>query len=498
MKADIQHLFILFISGLLLFTSCKQDELIFPDVVQTEETVTTTRPTARPNNLTLFSNYNQQIEIFWPAVSDRVKKATVTYQEASGTKSVDVVSFDKPTVLAVEQEKEYSINIVYYTADNTPSKTSTIKITSKPFENEFKAKGVTMLASPGGVRFIFPSTTAKQFEYKIKYQVDGQPKEKTVTSSELDVIVEVLGLNDETKAYDFDITVTDKVLNLTSKSYPYSQRPGILPYKEIAASLSMSGYFNKGQIFWTNGSGKNVNFEISYLLNGAPQKLTIPNTAVENGNYIFAINTTATAIAVKVTGEEGLSTVVNGSAAPSQLKAFNTADARKGWTPYASNSNSTSEGPPSFMLDASTSTIWHTQWSTTTTSSHPADQKYPFTLIFTFTKTRAASASGLFNEAALRTPAAPFDPIVVKEISLLHRSASNRVVKDVRVYGIDLQGKEIDFGQFTLSNTVQETKLALNNNEILKAVKIVCLTTFSTTNQFANFNEIYLTGYPEK
>ncbi|MGJ1364884.1 histidinol-phosphate aminotransferase, partial [Sphingobacterium spiritivorum] len=81
MKADIQHLFILVISGLLLFTSCKQDELIFPDVVQTEETVTTTRPTARPNNLTLFSNYNQQIEIFWPAVSDRVKKATVTYQE---------------------------------------------------------------------------------------------------------------------------------------------------------------------------------------------------------------------------------------------------------------------------------------------------------------------------------------------------------------------------------------------------------------------------------
>lgn len=183
---------------------------------------------------------------------------------------------------------------------------------------------------------------------------------------------------------------------------------------------------------------------------------------------------------------------------PPVLVDYNTAALRAGWTPYASNSNSTSEGPPSFMLDGNLGTIWHTQWSTTVTSDHSADKKYPFTLIFTFTQTRAASATGLFNEEALKSPAGPYKPIIVKEVTLLHRAVGNYRVKDIELYGIKLDGTEVKLGNFTLANDRQDNIIPLPNNETLfKAVKIICLTTFSTTDRFANMNEIYIKGYDE-
>lgn len=199
---------------------------------------------------------------------------------------------------------------------------------------------------------------------------------------------------------------------------------------------------------------------------------------------------------VDATGGKSTERKININVLAPELLNFNTGPLRAGWTPYASNSNSTAEGPPSFMLDGQAGTIWHTQWSTTTTSSHTQVQKYPFTLIFTFTETRANSASGLFNEDALKAPAGPYKPIAIKEVTLLHRGVNNYRVKDIELYGIELNGNEVSLGSHTLSNAQQENIINLkNNSKLFKAIKIVCLTTFSATDRFANLNEIYIKGY---
>lgn len=288
---------------------------------------------------------------------------------------------------------------------------------------------------------------------------------------------------------------------IESKKFSYVVSALPFPSKGIVNNINVQGGIRMVSIFMLNLTRSNAT--LYYKIDNAATftAVDLPTPTPGDNFEIKGISEgkhTVTYYVKDAKGGESEIRTVEVEVQSPVLVDYNTAALRAGWTPYASNSNSTSEGPPSFMLDGNLGTIWHTQWSTTVTSDHSADKKYPFTLIFTFTQTRAASATGLFNEEALKSPAGPYKPIIVKEVTLLHRAVGNYRVKDIELYGIKLDGTEVKLGNYTLANDRQDNIIPLPNNETLfKAVKIICLTTFSATDRFANMNEIYIKGYDE-
>ena len=288
---------------------------------------------------------------------------------------------------------------------------------------------------------------------------------------------------------------------IESKKFSYVVSALPFPSKGIINNINVQGDIRKVNIFLINLS--RFNAKLYYKIDNAATftEVDLPTPTPGDNFEVKGISEgkhTVTYYVKDIKGGVSETKSVEVEVLPPVLINYNTAALRAGWTPYASNSNSTSEGPPSFMLDGNLGTIWHTQWSTTVNSDHSADKKYPFTLIFTFTQTRAASASGLFNEEALKSPAGPYKPIIVKEVTLLHRGVGNYRVKDIELYGIKLDGTEVKLGDFTLANDRQDNIIPLPNNEtFFKAVKIVCLTTFSAIDRFANMNEIYIKGCEE-
>jgi len=288
---------------------------------------------------------------------------------------------------------------------------------------------------------------------------------------------------------------------LDSKKYSYIVSALPFPAKSIINNINVDPGIRKLSIFMLNLSRSNAKlyYKINNVSTFTEVSLPTPTAgeSIEIKNLLAGKHTVSYYVTDVLGGQSEIKTVEVSVQDPVLIN-YNTATLRAGWTPYASNSNSTSEGPPSYMLDANSGTIWHTQWSTTVTSDHTADKKYPFTLIFTFTRTRAVSASGLFSEVGLKNPAGPYRPIIIKELTLLHRAANNYRVKDIELYGIKVDGTEVKIGNYTLANNRQDSAIPLPNNETLfKGVRIVCLNTFSATDQFANFNELYIKGYDE-
>ncbi|MCA5005819.1 hypothetical protein [Sphingobacterium bovistauri] len=287
---------------------------------------------------------------------------------------------------------------------------------------------------------------------------------------------------------------------LESKKFSYLVSALPFPAKGIVNNINFEAGIRKFSIFLLNLSRANA--KLYYKIDAATNYTEVNLPTPTAGETLELKNITAgkhtiTYYVIDANGGQSENKTVELNVLDPVLVNFNTAALRAGWTPYASNSNSASEGPHS-MLDANSGSVWHTQWSTTITSTHTAVQKYPFTLIFTFTKTRATSTSGLFNEESLKTSAGPYNPIIIKEVTLLHRALNNYRVKDIELYGIKTDGSEIKLGDFVLSNTRQDNIISLPNNETLfKAIKVVCLTTFHATDRFANLNEIYIKGYNE-
>lgn len=476
-----------------IFTSCKEQEIIFPPAEEnTDKGVIDL--IAKPTGTQIVGDYDYTFNIVWPDFSDNVEKVVITYQDNGEAKTDEFTDFSQNGVIQTAAQGSVEFEMTTHSVNGLVSKPVQITAVNKGYIIEEIIENAMRAVEGGIVDIRLINDNELPITAKVIYpEPSGGTAEYVVTSQDAVINLSYTALDG---THNYTIELEDEQGRKTSKEYSYTF--------EYIVSTQLQVLFNESNLVVSN----NANVEISQV------KLTYPTAS---GNQIKEVINIASGSTIKfpaITGnnlnvsmeyEDAVGRTLTRSLVYSYnpiLVNHNTAELRAGWTPYASNSNSTSEGPPHFMLDGNSGTIWHTQWSTTITSDHRPDQKYPFTLIFTFTKSRGTSASGLYNEEALMNPVGPYSPILATEISLLHRAANNRRVKDVHVYGIDLEGNEIDFGQFELSNSVQETVLPLMqhgsvNSTPLKAVKVICLTTFSATDQFANFNEIYVNGYIE-
>ncbi|NGM61615.1 hypothetical protein G5B30_06755 [Sphingobacterium sp. SGG-5] len=473
--------------------SCTKDSLLFPPTVDREDSDEVIDVIAKPSDTRLLGDYDYHFKIKWPMMSDKVAKVVINYIDNGVDKSEEFTDFSEDGLIETSEYGEYVFTMTTHGKDGQISKPVTIAVTNKGFMIEEVLENAVISMLDGEVEVKLANDNEIPIKTTITYPGPSGTLSKVVNSSD-ELIVTEFPAQDGTHSYTVELE--DEQGRKTSKTYSYTF--------EYVVSMQLQSLFNEGSLIVSN----NAHLAIAKV------KVTYPTetgtafkelTNIASGSSVTFPAMKGSNLNVAVEYEDAAGRSLNRSLTYSYNPAliyYNTAELRAGWTPYASNSNSKSEGPPTFMLDSDPNKIWHTKWSTTTTSNHPANEKYPFTLIFTFTKTRMASPGELFGETNLMNPTGPYNPILVTEVELLHRAANNRRVKDVQVYGVDLQGNEINFGQFTLSNSVQSTVLPLKTNGLtntvpLKGVKIICLTTFHATDQFANFNEIFVRGYAE-
>lgn len=216
----------LLLSGLFMaLQSCKEEELVFPPQPEQEVVVGEKRPTARPTSLTYVAAFNQNIEIYFPKLSDRVTKAIITYTDGT-EKKLEITKFDDPVIIHLSEYKFYDFAIQYFTSEGTSSKVMETKLKPLPYEVEYKLTGIQAEPVDGGVKFTFPKTLARSLKYTIAYNVDGENRVKTVEGTEVESIV-IDKLFDETKTISFKLTIADAELKVEA-SRVVEQTPGIL------------------------------------------------------------------------------------------------------------------------------------------------------------------------------------------------------------------------------------------------------------------------------
>lgn len=353
LKMNLNHS-LLFAGLLLSFYACKEEELVFPKQEGQEVIVTETRPTAKPTNLTLVSAFNQNVEIHWPALSDRVAKAQISYIDG-GEKRVEVTDFTKPTIIHLDELKEYDFALKYLTADATASKVTGAKLTPRPYEVDYKLANVATDKVDGGVKFVFPNTSDKTFKYLINYTVNGEKRKLESENSKSDVLI-VDKLFDDTKNIDFNITISDAALS-RSKTKLVEISPGILPYKTLIPSFAYYYSGPKNAITaWTNTLGEEVTVKVEYTWNGS-SKIAQVSTSDRDGELLLEGNPTN--VQVTLTGKEGASVSFDGVILPP--KEF--AD-KASWTATVSDNQSGDGGGAAALIDNNTDTYWHSDWGT--------------------------------------------------------------------------------------------------------------------------------------
>lgn len=213
-------------SILLAVQACKEEELIFPPQLEQEAVVSEKRPTARPSSLTYVSAFNQNVEIYFPKLSDRVTKATITYMDGT-EKKLELTKFEEPVIIHLSEYKPYDFAIQYFTKEGTSSKVTTTVLMPLPSEVKYKLDNLQTEPIDGGVKFTFPKTLDRSLKYTITYTVEGEQRTKNVEGPAVESIA-IDKLFDETKPISFKLTIVDAELKI-EESKVIAQVPGPLP-----------------------------------------------------------------------------------------------------------------------------------------------------------------------------------------------------------------------------------------------------------------------------
>ncbi|AIM35717.1 hypothetical protein KO02_02760 [Sphingobacterium sp. ML3W] len=363
---------------LLALNACKEEEIVFPKIINTEVEVSEKRPTAKPSNLTFVSAFNQSIEIYWPALSDRVAKALLTYNEGNAVKNIEIQNFNEPLVLLLNEMKPYSFDLKYFTTDGTESKITTVKATPKPFEVDYKLDNILTDMVDGGVEFVFPKTLDRTLEYKIAYQKDGVSKENVLSGAAVDTVI-IDKLYDETKVIDFSISIVDAELKKTATKV-IQMAPGILPFKTLIPSfLFNTTSATTGAVTWDNTINEKITVKVDYLSNGMAKSAQVSSDAV-SGLLSFEIGNNTTDLKVTLTGKEGISTV---------FVPLSEYTDKASWKITISDEQSGDGGGAAALIDNDINTFWHSDYGTPI--------PFPHWFIIDFGKERSLSKIGLIK-----------------------------------------------------------------------------------------------------
>lgn len=333
---------------------CKEEELVFPPQPEQEVVVGERRPTARPTSLTYVAAFNQNMEIYFPKLSDRVTKAIITYTDGTEKKR-EITKFDDPVIIHLSEYKFYDFAIQYFTSEGTSSKVTATKLKPLPYEVDYKLSGLQTEQVEGGVKFTFPKSLNRLLKYAIAYKVDGKDMVKTAEGGEVESIV-IDKLYDETKPILFHIAIVDDELKLAAK-IEREVTPGALPYKAVIPTFlyNMTSP-TEAAVSWTNAGAEPIKVKIEYTQNGLNKSAEVVDHVANSGHIAFATDGKPLEINVTVTGKEGVSTSFKGMLEPKEFTD------KPSWKATVSDAQDGDGAGAAGLIDNSIDTYWHSQW----------------------------------------------------------------------------------------------------------------------------------------
>jgi len=370
---------------LLSMGSCKEEELVFPQQGDQGTIVTETRPTAKPTNLTYVSAFNQNIEIHWPALSDRVVKAQIKYKDGAVDKVLDITKFNDPTVIHLNELKSYDFALQYFTSDGIGSKVTKTILKPRAYEVDYKMENVSVQASPGGVTFIFPNTSQRELPGKLSYAVAGKSFEVDLKGNTKDT-VKISNLTDETKKIDFSLKFQDDQWKRTATAQS-QMAPGLLTYKLILPTVVPYMEGNNLVLAWDNETQDPVTVNVQYELNGVKKTAVLEESTDVKGKLSFDVQGKAITIAYTLETEGLASPIRNRQVNPLGLvnKAVWSAEASS-----VETEEGAANGKPESLIDGDITTFWHSTWS-------DGEPPYPHWFIIDMTKIESFGRFGMIR-----------------------------------------------------------------------------------------------------
>lgn len=343
---------------LLSMGSCKEEELVFPPQGDQETIVTETRPTAKPTNLTYVSTFNQNIEVHWPALSDRVVKAQIRYRDGNADKVVDVTKFNEPTIIHLSELKNYDFSLQYFTSDGTGSKVTKTILLPRAYEVDYKMENVSVQSIPGGVTFIFPNTSQRELPGKLSYAIAGKSFEVDLKGNTQDTVT-VSNLTDETKKIDFSLKFQDDQWKRTATAQSQTA-PGLLTYKLILPTVVPYMEGNNLVLAWDNSTMDPVTVNVQYELNGVKKTAILEESTDVKGKLSFDVQGKTTEIAYTMETEGIASPAQNTKVNPLGLLSKTIWSAE---TSSVETQEGAANGKPQSLIDGDINTFWHSTWS---------------------------------------------------------------------------------------------------------------------------------------
>jgi len=367
-------------------SSCKEEELVFPPQTDQEVVVTETRPTARPTNLTYVSAFNQNVEVHWPALSDRVSKAQIKYKEGAEEKLVEVKKFDEPTLIHLVALKSYDFTVQYFTADGTPSKVTKTALTPRPYEVDYKLDNAEIKAVPGGISIIMPQTSTREISGKLSYTYLGKSFVLDIKGNTKDTVL-VSGLDDETKNVTFSVKLEDDKWTRTATLEPQQLLPGMLIYKLVLPTVIPYMEGNDVVLTWANESEEPISIKAQYELNGMKKEALLAENTDADGKLSFDVGGKATAVSYTIASEGGVSAVQNIQVKPLELMD------KTVWSAEVSSTEQwegEANGKAISLIDGDINTYWHSTWS-------DGEPDYPHWFIIDFAKVELFARFGMIR-----------------------------------------------------------------------------------------------------
>jgi len=482
------------LAGILLFSACATDKIEFPAQSQGEEVTVTTRPTAKPSDLVIFADFNRRFEWYWPETSDRVKSAKIAYMEDGERKELLITDFAAVTMIQVQKLEPYTFTVQYLTDDQTASKETKLTLLPRDYETLLTAASMQTEAIAGGVRFTFKAPQAKAFKYTISAPVNGRLVAQTFISATPENTFDFKGFDEVLEPVEFHVLIQDLLLDY-SQLADFTRLEVPLPPNHILLekSLMVEKFYNGVLVHWTNENQDPTKIRLSYSKDSAPfQTVVSPIITDQEGSYFyelpvgnFNIKASAEVLDIYTTKE------VLGTAAIPAATEFKTAAQKAGWTPFVSSSQTAADNLAHLLYDDAAS-FWYSA----------NNISFPQTVNTSFTKTRATSANGLYTQTELLNPAAEYDPILVKEITVWQRANVSTAIKDIKIYGTNLQNQTVFFRDFTFADnayTANGAKTVININNVnnipLKALKIEIHSGWTSANRFTAMSDISILGF---
>lgn len=167
---------------LAVMLACDKDKLLLPTQVENPETEAQTIISG-PSNMKLSGTYDLKFRIQWSGVSDRVAKAVVRYEEASGKKEIEVTDFTKDLIIQADQLRGYSFDVHFVAKDGTLSKTVNRTALNKTYLVDYLRDNFELSKEFSKLRVIWANESSTPVTADVAYTTQGKTYNLQVENS---------------------------------------------------------------------------------------------------------------------------------------------------------------------------------------------------------------------------------------------------------------------------------------------------------------------------